>query len=80
MDGMIFTVMAALTQTELEIKRKRANDSVSKRRAADKDLGGRRAQFTDFHIRNARRLIESAAHVARVWQRPEQLCNVVWKH
>ena len=42
MGSMLFTVMAALAQMELEIKRERITDSVSKRRAADKDLGGRR--------------------------------------
>jgi DNA invertase Pin-like site-specific DNA recombinase len=65
---MVFTVMAALGQMELEIKRERISDSVSKRRAAGKDLGGRKAQFTDSQIRNAARLIESgepAAQVAR---------------
>lgn len=65
---MVFTVMAALGQMELDIKRERINDSVSKRRAAGKDLGGRKAQFTDSQIRNAARLIESgqpAAQVAR---------------
>lgn len=68
MGGMVFTVMAALAQMELEIKRERITDSVSKRRAAGKDLGGRKAQFTDSQIRNAARLIESgqpAAQVAR---------------
>lgn len=68
MGSMVFTVMAALAQMELEIKRERINDSVSKRRAAGKDLGGRRQQFTDSQIRNARRLIdagEPAVHVAR---------------
>ena len=34
-------------------------DSVSKRRAAGKDLGGRRQQFSDSQIYNARRLIEA---------------------
>ncbi|QCO98458.1 recombinase family protein [Arthrobacter sp. 24S4-2] len=66
--GMVFTVMAALAQMELEIKRERITDSVSKRRAAGKDLGGRRAQFTDSQIENARRLIaagEPATQVAR---------------
>lgn len=51
-----------------EGKRERIGDSVSKRRAAGKDLGGRKAQFTDSQIRNAARLIDSgqpAAHVAR---------------
>jgi DNA invertase Pin-like site-specific DNA recombinase len=42
MGSMVFTVMAALVQMELEIKRARITDSVSKRRAAGKDLGGRR--------------------------------------
>jgi DNA invertase Pin-like site-specific DNA recombinase len=68
MGQMIFTVMVALGQMELEIKRERINDSVSKRRAAGKDLGGRKAQFTDSQVRNAVRLIESgqpAAQVAR---------------
>jgi DNA invertase Pin-like site-specific DNA recombinase len=68
MGGMVFTVMAALGQMELEIKRERINDSVSKRRAAGKDLGGRKAQFTDSQVRNAARLIESgepATQVAR---------------
>lgn len=68
MGSMVFTVMAALAQMELEIKRERINDSVSKRRAANKDLGGRRQQFSDSQIRNARRLLEAgepATHVAR---------------
>lgn len=68
MGSMVFTVMAALAQMELEIKRERINDSVSKRRAAGKDLGGRRQQFSDSQIHNARRLLEageSATHVAR---------------
>ena len=58
MGEMTFTVMAALAQMELDIKRERITDSVSKRRAAGKGLGGRRAQFTDSQIRNARRLID----------------------
>lgn len=68
MGGMIFTVMAALAQMELEIKRERIADSVSKRRAAGRDLGGRRERFTDSQIENARRLIDAgqpATQVAR---------------
>jgi len=68
MGGMVFTVMAALAQMELEIKRERINDSVSKRRAAGKDLGGRRERFTNSQIENARRLTaggEPAIQVAR---------------
>ena len=68
MGSMVFTVMAALAQMELEIKRERITDSVAKRRAAGKDLGGRRQTFTDSQIRNALRLSESgepATQVAR---------------
>ncbi|GEO97352.1 hypothetical protein KTU01_34750 [Kocuria turfanensis] len=68
MGSMVFTVMAALAQMELEIKRERITDSVAKRRAAGKDLGGRRQTFTDSQIRNVLRLIEGgepAAQVAR---------------
>ena len=53
---------------ELEIKRERITDSVAKRRATGKDLGGRRQTFTDSQIRNAVRLIdggEPATQVAR---------------
>ena len=66
--SMVFTVMAALAQMELEIKRERISDSVTKRRAAGADLGGRRPTFTNSQIRNAQRLIEAgepASQVAR---------------
>lgn len=68
MGSMVFTVMAALAQMELEIKRERVGDSVSKRREAGKDLGGRRQVFTVSQIQNAARLVgagESATQVAR---------------
>ena len=68
MGSMVFTVMAALAQMELDIKRERVGDSVSKRRAAGLDLGGRRQVFTDRQIRSAAHLIEKgqpATHVAR---------------
>lgn len=68
MGSMVFTVMAALAQMELEIKRERVNDSNTKRRDAGLDLGGRRPMFSDSQIANARRLIEQgqpASHVAR---------------
>lgn len=58
MGSMVFTVLAALAQMELESKRERITDSVAKRRAAGKDLGGRRQTFTDSQIRNALRLVE----------------------
>lgn len=68
MGSMVFAVMAALAQMELEIKRERVNDSNTKRRTAGLDLGGRRPIFSDSQIANARRLIEQgqpASHVAR---------------
>lgn len=68
MGSMVFSVMAALAQMELEIKRERVRDSVSKRRATGKDLGGRRPRFTTSQIRTAARLLdagEPAAQVAR---------------
>lgn len=68
MGQMMFTVMAGLAEMELAIKRERINDSVSKRRAKGLDLGGRKAQFTDSQIQNAKQLIEGgkpAAQVAR---------------
>ncbi len=68
MGSMVFSVMAALAQMELEIKRERVRDSVTKRRAAGQDLGGRRAAFTDSQVRAAIRLLdtgESASQVAR---------------
>ena len=68
MGSMVFTVMAALAQMELEIKRERVTDSVAKRRAAGKDLGGGRPTFTDSQIRAAVQLIEAgepATQVAR---------------
>ncbi|MDV5999542.1 recombinase family protein [Kocuria rhizophila] len=68
MGSMVFTVMAALAEMELEIKRERVTDSVAKRRAAGGDLGGRCQRFTDSQIRSAQRLIDAgqpAAQVAR---------------
>lgn len=68
MGSMVFTVMAALAQMELDIKRERITDSVAKRRAAGKDLGGRRRAFTDSQIHSAMKLIEAgepATQVAR---------------
>ncbi|GAB7304903.1 hypothetical protein MAFF212519_27860 [Clavibacter michiganensis] len=65
---MVFTMMAALAQAEREIKSERVVDSVAKRRAAGRDLGGRRQKFTDSQIANAVQLIAAdkpAAQVAR---------------
>jgi DNA invertase Pin-like site-specific DNA recombinase len=68
MGSMLFTIMAALAQMEHEIKRERVLDSISKRRAAGRNLGGRPQRITDSQVRNAIRLVESgepAAQVAR---------------
>lgn len=68
MGSMLFTIMAALAQMEHEIKRERVTDSISKRREAGKDLGGRPRRLTDSQIRSAVRLVEGgdpAAQVAR---------------
>lgn len=68
MGSMMLTVMAALAQMELEIKRERVTDSVAKRRAAGGDLGGRREKFTNSQICSAQRLVEAghpATQVAR---------------
>lgn len=68
MGSMLFTIMAALAQMEHEIKRERVTDSISKRRAAGHDLGGRPQRITDSQIRSAVRLVEAgepAAQVAR---------------
>ncbi|PPI18914.1 resolvase [Rathayibacter sp. AY1D2] len=68
MGSMLFTIMAALAQMEHEIKRERVVDSISKRRAAGKNLGGRPQKITDSQIQSALRLVEAgepAAQVAR---------------
>ena len=68
MGSMVFTVMSALAQMELEIKRERITDSVSKRQKAGGNLGGRPQKVTDRQIMNAVRLIdggEAAAPVLR---------------
>jgi DNA invertase Pin-like site-specific DNA recombinase len=68
MQSMLFTIMAAPAQIELQIKRERVVDAVSKRREAGKDLGRRWQSMSDSQIRNALRLVQSgepAAQVAR---------------
>ena len=66
MGSMLFTIMAALAQMEQEIKRERIIDSVSKRRAAGQDLGGRPRRITDSQIRSAISLVEGGAPAAQV--------------
>lgn len=68
MGAMLFTIMAALAQMEHEIKSERVTDSISKRRAAGHNLGGRPQRITDSQIRNALHLVgagQPAAQVAR---------------
>jgi DNA invertase Pin-like site-specific DNA recombinase len=66
MGSMVFTVMPALAQMELEIKRERIADSVAKLRTAGHDLGGRRQTFTDSQIRSTLHLINSGQPAAQV--------------
>jgi hypothetical protein len=51
---------------EHEIKRERIVDSITKRRDAGKDLGGRPRQITDSQIRNALHLVQSGEPSAQV--------------
>ena len=66
MGSMLFTVMAALAQMELEIKRERVTDSIAKRRTAGKDLGGRPRRITDRQIRMALSAVGAGEPVAEV--------------
>jgi len=66
MGAMVFTVMAALAQMELEIKRERITDSVTKRRTTGGDLGGRRPTFTESQIRTASKLIKAGEPATQV--------------
>ena len=71
--------MAGLGQMEHEIKRERVVDTITKRRDAGKDLGGRPRIITDSQIRSASRLIEGgepAAQVARAAQVPSHVNDV----
>ncbi len=63
---MLLTVMAALAQMELEIKWERVTDSIAKRRAAGKDLGGRWQLYSDSQLRTAWKAIEDEEPGARV--------------
>ena len=62
--SMVFTIMAALAEMELEIKRERIRDSVAKRRAAGGDLGGRREKYSDRVILLAKSQIDSGQYTA----------------
>jgi len=66
MGSMLFAIMAALAQMEHDIKRERIIDSISKRRAAGKNLGGRPRRVTDSQVRSAMQLVESGEPVAQV--------------
>lgn len=59
MGKMMFTVMSALSQMELEVKRERIRDSVAKRRAKGGDLGGRRVKLTEDQLYGALRDVEA---------------------
>jgi DNA invertase Pin-like site-specific DNA recombinase len=64
--SMLFTIMAALAQTEHEIKRERVTDSSSKRREA----GKRPRRVTDSQIRSPVRLVEGGEPAAQVARDP----------
>jgi len=66
MGSMFFTIMAALAQMEHEIKSERIVDSISKRRAAGKDLSGRPQRVTDSQVRSAIRLVDGGEPAAQV--------------
>ena len=55
MDPILHTIMVALAQMKHEIERERFTGSISKRREAGTDLGGR--PLTDSQIRSAVRLV-----------------------
>jgi DNA invertase Pin-like site-specific DNA recombinase len=76
MGSMLFTIMAALAQMEHDIKRERTVDSISKRRDAGKDLGGRPRRVTDSQIRSAVRLVEGgepARRLPAIWVCPRDV-------
>nr|WP_228514503.1 recombinase family protein [Frondihabitans sp. VKM Ac-2883] len=66
MGSMVFTVMSALAQMELDIKKERITDSVTKRRAIGGDLGGRPRKVTDRQIRSAVHLIDGGEAASQV--------------
>lgn len=66
MGSMLFTIMAALAQMEHEIKSERITDSISKRKAAGHNLGGRPQRITDSQIRSAIHLIKGGTPAAQV--------------
>lgn len=55
---------------EHEIKRERIAGSISKRRAAGNDLGGRPQRITHSQIQNSFRLVEIGEPTARVARDP----------
>lgn len=66
---MLVTVMAALAQMEHGIKRERVTESISKRREAGKDLGGRPRRVTASQIRSTVRLVKGGEPAAQVCPR-----------
>lgn len=63
---MLFTTLAALTQTERELRRERARDSVERRRHVGNSFSGRPLVFSDDQIRRAVRLVEEGQSAAKV--------------
>ncbi len=67
---VVFAVMAARDQMKSKSRRERITDSVAERRAAGKDLGGRRQTFIDSQIRSAVRPIEGGEPTTQVPRDP----------
>lgn len=66
MGDTVFTFMPALAQMELEIKRERINESVTKRRTTGRDLGGHSPIFAESQNRTAAKLIQAGEPATQV--------------
>lgn len=62
---MMFTIMSALAEMELDIKRERINDSIAKRKAKGGDLGGRKQAISADTINGIAADIESGMSAAK---------------
>ena len=62
---LMFTIMSAIAEMELEIKRERINDSIAKRKERGEDLGGRPQKASDAVIRQVANLIDEGMSVQK---------------
>lgn len=63
---LLLMVMSGIAEMERAIKVERVRDSVAKRRAAGKDLGGRPERFTESTMDVARKLLDEGAPATQV--------------